>query len=83
MIELSSGHIFASGSVKAITPRSPADLDPDTNCPYDSFCIVGVGFSIQLYSADLWDKDTRKVLREQFRNLHKEAIAKLLGNQEP
>lgn len=80
MIELSSGHVFAENSVKSISPISPADLDPDTDMPWDHFAVIGVGFKVNLYSDDLWEGvgKANKAERARFKALHQEAIQKLL-----
>ncbi len=83
-VELSSGHIFAKGSVKAISPIQKTLCKPDDPDFYgDSFRAIGVGFIVNFHSDDLWEApykaNTEK--RNKFNELHKEAINKLLGDE--
>lgn len=78
MIELSSGHVFAKGSVKAITPATYSsagycelpveyleDGDEELIC---EFRVVGVGFTVEISTND----------RKMIDRLRNEAIEKLL-----
>ena len=79
IITLSSGHCWVKGAITFVSPITPADLEPDTESPFDSFYIKGPGIKINFYSKDLWEGINKPNIkkREAFALLHKEVIAKV------
>jgi hypothetical protein len=77
-IELSSDHVFAKGSVKAITPIVDyGSEDPEHNEEL-SFKVIGVGFIVRIHN---YGNDGYSYMkRKNFIALRDEAIKKLLGD---
>jgi hypothetical protein len=85
IVELSSGHVFAAGSVKAVLPLDAPRFG------HARFTVVGVGFTVEIVTP--FCKEGFDAVRDepggvpaaferyeiQVRALHREAIDKLLS----
>jgi hypothetical protein len=83
VIELSTGHVFAAGSVRVVGPLQACLYDEGIGTA--GFTIIGVGFDVKIFRHHVDINNSERaveVVRAECAVLRQEAIDKLLGGHD-